>query len=132
MDRRTLLKHLAAMPLLPTLWPFLSTAETTLLPAKSAFRRVRPGDSSWPSASSWEKLKQQVGGNLIPVQFPLAACQSASESTACQDVIKNLENPYYIGDQPGLRKLWVGLMRGLPSPVFMPLRQEMPMILPQP
>jgi hypothetical protein len=79
MDRRTLLKRLAAVPLLPALWPYVSAAEPPPLAAKSPFRRVRPGDPSWPSAAKWEKLKQQVGGNLISVQFPLAACQGASE-----------------------------------------------------
>src|SRR5579863_4783221 len=101
MDRRTLLKHLAAIPLLPRLLPDLFSFAQTTLPAKS-FRRVRSSDPLWPSAAVWEKLKRQVGGQLFPVQFPLAACQSAPESAACQDVLKNLDNPYYIGDQPGL------------------------------
>jgi FAD/FMN-containing dehydrogenase len=116
MDRRTLLKRLAAVPFLQALWPYL-TAEPASFPTKSAFRRVRPGDSSWPSAASWEKLKQQVGGNLIPVQFPLAACQGTSESAACQDVLKNLDNPYYIGDQPGLTQTlgWANAWTTKPS-----------------
>jgi FAD/FMN-containing dehydrogenase len=117
MNRRTLLKRLAAVPLLPTLWPYVSNAEQTSLPAKSGFRRVRPGDPSWPSAANWEKLKQQVGGNLIPVQFPLTACQRASESTSCQDVLKKLDNPYYIGDQPGLTQTlgWANAWTTKPS-----------------
>ncbi len=102
MNRRTLLKRLAAIPLLPTLWPYLSAAEQKVLPAKSAFRRVRPGDTSWPSAADWEKLSQQLGGKLTPVQFPLAACQGAADTTTCQDLLKNLGNPFYIGEQPGL------------------------------
>ncbi len=100
MNRRTLLKRLAAVPLLSAVWPYLSAAETT--PAKSAFRRVRPTDPAWPSSASWDKLKQQVGGNLIPVQFPLTACEGGSNSAACQEVFKNLDNPFYIGDTPGL------------------------------
>src|ERR1035438_7692033 len=92
MDRRTLLKHLAAVPLLSTLWPSLSHAESTKAASQSSFQRVRPGDPSWPSTASWEKLKQQVGGNLIPVQFPLTACEGASNSAACQDALKNLDN----------------------------------------
>src|SRR5205807_4282107 len=28
-------------------------------------------------------------------------CESTSDSASCQDVIKNQQNPYYIGDQPG-------------------------------
>jgi FAD/FMN-containing dehydrogenase len=102
MDRRTLLKHLAALPLLPTLAPLLSAAEPGTPGSKSAFRRVRPGDPSWPSAASWDKLKQQVGGNLFPVQFPLAACESPSNKAACDAVLKDLSNPFFIGDQPGI------------------------------
>ena len=117
MDRRTLLKRLAALPLLPTLWPYLSAAEQAKRPSKSSFRRVRPGDPSWPSAASWEKLKQQVGGNLIPVQFPLTTCQSASDTAACRDVLKNLDNPYFIGDQPGLTQTlgWANAWTTKPS-----------------
>src|SRR5208282_328006 len=102
MNRRTLLKHLAAIPLLPRLWPNLSTLLQNALPSKPSLRRVRSSDPSWPSPASWEKLKQQVGGQLIPVQFPLSACQSASDSPSCQDILNNLKNPYYVGDQPGL------------------------------
>src|SRR5271156_6171831 len=116
MDRRTLLKHLAAIPLLPRLLPDLSSFAQTALPAKS-FRRVRLSDPSWPSAAAWGKLKQQVGGQLFPVQFPLAACPSAPESAACQEVLKSLDNPYYIGDQPGLTQTlgWVGAWATKPS-----------------
>jgi hypothetical protein len=131
MDRRTLLKRLAAVPLLHTLWHYLSDAEQTPLPAKSAFRRVRTGDPAWPSAANWEKLKQQAGGNLMPVQFPLAACQGASENSSCQDVFKNLDNPFYIGDQPGLTQTLGWRTRGPPSPVSMPWRQEMQRASPQ-
>ena len=117
LDRRTLLKHLAAVPVLSTLWPYLSSAEQTKTASKPAFRRVRPGDPSWPSAASWEKLTQQVGGNLIPVQFPLAACQSASDSPNCQEVLRNLDNPFYIGDQPGLTQTlgWANAWTTKPS-----------------
>src|SRR5579872_4238406 len=117
MDRRTLLKRLAAMPLLTTLWPYLSFGAQNTLPTKSAFRRVRFGDPDWPSTASWDKLKQKVGGNLIPVQFPLAACEGTSEGAACQDVLKNLDNPYYIGDQPGLTQTlgWANAWTTKPS-----------------
>ena len=72
---------------------------------------------SWPSAATWEKLKQQVGGNLIQVQSPLTVCQGASESASCRDVLKNLDNPYYIGDQPGLTQTlgWANAWTTKPS-----------------
>jgi FAD/FMN-containing dehydrogenase len=80
-------------------------------------RRVRPSDPSWPSAASWEKLKQQVGGQLMQVQFPLSACQGSSEGAPCQDILKDLQNPYYIGDQPGLTQTlgWVDAWAIKPS-----------------
>jgi FAD/FMN-containing dehydrogenase len=117
MNRRTLLKRLAAVPLLPTFWPYLSAAERAPTPEKSAFRRVRPGDPAWPSAASWDKLKQQVGGSLIPVQFPLTACEGGSSSAACQEVLKNLDNPFYIGDTPGLTQTmgWANAWAAKPS-----------------
>jgi FAD/FMN-containing dehydrogenase len=117
MDRRTLLKHLATVPLLSTFSPLLSAAEPTKAASKSSFRRVRPGDPSWPSAANWDKLKQQVGGNLIPVQFPLTACEGASNSAACQELFKNLDNPFYIGDQPGITQTlgWANAWATKPS-----------------
>jgi FAD/FMN-containing dehydrogenase len=116
MNRRTLLKQLAAIPLLLQMWPDLSTLVESALPSKTV-HRVRPSDPAWPSAASWDNLRQQVDGNLIPVQFPLAACQTASDSPACQDVFKNLGNPYYIGDQPGLTQTlgWANAWTTKPS-----------------
>jgi FAD/FMN-containing dehydrogenase len=68
-------------------------------------RRVRPSDPSWPSEAAWEKLKQEVGGNLIKVQ-PLG-----------QDVIADLQNPYFIGDQAGGTQSsgWVDAWNSAPS-----------------
>jgi FAD/FMN-containing dehydrogenase len=79
--------------------------------------KVRPSDPSWPTTASWEKLKQDVGGRLIRVESPLAACKSASDGAACQDVIKNLQNPYYIGDDPGATQTtgWVDAWTSAPS-----------------
>jgi FAD/FMN-containing dehydrogenase len=116
MNRRTLLKHLAAIPLLPRFLPNLSPLIQTAPPIKP-FRRVRSSDPAWPSAANWEKLKQQVGGQLIPVEFPLAACVGSSDSAACQQVLNNLDNPYYVGDQPGLTQTlgWVNAWVTKPS-----------------
>jgi len=116
MNRRTLLKHLAAIPLLPRFLPNLSPLIQTAPPIKP-FRRVRSSDSAWPGAANWEKLKQQVGGQLIPVEFPLAACVGSSDSAACQQVLNNLDNPYYVGDQPGLTQTlgWVNAWVTKPS-----------------
>lgn len=116
MDRRSLLKFLAAAPLLGHLSPELF-ALSHRAGAKSLTRRVRPGDPGWPSAANWEKLKQQVGGRLIPVQSPLAACRTAFDSTTCEEVRNNLKNPYYLGDQPGITQTlgWVDAWTTQPS-----------------
>ena len=56
--------------------------------ARPGFRRVRPGDPQWPNAAAWNKLKAEVGGNLL-------------ESSPLSGALQNLRNPLYIGDQPG-------------------------------
>ncbi|MGH6878279.1 MAG: FAD-dependent oxidoreductase [Rhizomicrobium sp.] len=67
----------------------------------AGFRRARPSDAAWPKAASWRKLSDAVGGNLIKVQSLLAPCEADAKSAACSDVLKNLRNPFYLGDQPG-------------------------------
>src|SRR5436190_23261595 len=64
-------------------------------------RRVRPGDPGWPSAASWEQLKKAVGGNLVEVRPPFGACAKEPQGAACQDAMKNIQNPFFVGDQPG-------------------------------
>ena len=116
MKRRRFLKGLAALPLLSAGRGIQGFAEV-FAPAASPFRRVRPSDPDWPSAASWQKLKHQVGGQLSPVEFPLAPCQAAFDSAACQAVVKNIKNPYYVGDQPGLTETlsWVDAWVSKPS-----------------
>jgi FAD/FMN-containing dehydrogenase len=81
------------------------------------FRRVRPGDPNWPKARSWENLRREVGGNLFQPQALLAVCGSEPEGTACRDVINNLTNPYYIGDQPAGTQVsgWLDAWMSAPS-----------------
>ena len=63
-------------------------------------RRVRPGDPQWPSAAAWDQLNTDVGGNLIKALPLLDACVRDAGSAGCKEVIANLRNPLYIGDQP--------------------------------
>ena len=94
MRRRAVLEAAALLPLLPFV---------TLAPARplAPFRRVRPTDPSWPSRAEWDALKSAVGGNLLQVQPLFAPCAAAPDGAACQDVYRNIRNPFYIGDQPG-------------------------------
>ncbi|MGB7434301.1 MAG: FAD-binding protein [Candidatus Acidiferrum sp.] len=109
MKRRAFLKRGAAAALLPF--------SPRGLFARSPFRRQRPGDPGWPSKEAWKRLDDAVGGNLIPVNFPLRACISDAGSAECNEVFANLKNPYYIGDQPGLTQTlgWVDAWTTKPS-----------------
>jgi FAD/FMN-containing dehydrogenase len=93
MHRRDLLKAAAASALAPTLTP--------AAPALAATRRVRPGDPGWPSARAWQSLSEAVGGRLVKPAPLAAACEADAKSAACTALIKDLSNPFYVGDQPG-------------------------------
>ena len=78
---------------------------------------MRPSDPGWPSKEEWKRLSQAVGGNLIPVDFPIKACGSSSQSADCKTLFANLKNPYYIGDSPGITQTlgWVDAWATKPS-----------------
>lgn len=80
-------------------------------------RRCRPGDPDWPSAARWEALNRQVGGRLMAVRPPLAACREAPEGAACKELLPRLRNPYFLGDEPGLTQNsgWAGTWTSAPS-----------------
>jgi FAD/FMN-containing dehydrogenase len=65
-------------------------------------KRVRPGDALWPSNEKWLQLSKSLDGKLIKLESPLAACKTESGTAACEELFKNLKNPYYIGDTPAL------------------------------
>lgn len=85
--------------------------------AASVFRRCRPQDPEWPSASRWTSLNESVGGRLIKVVSPLAACKASANGAACVELFRELDNPYYIGDQVGLTQTcgWVDAWTSAPS-----------------
>ena len=62
--------------------------------------RVRPGDAAWPSAARWDALNRNVGGRLLGLQSPFAS-RGATPTEAAGEALKQLKNPFYIGDQPG-------------------------------
>jgi FAD/FMN-containing dehydrogenase len=88
-----------------------------LIMSDTPFSRVRPGDPEWPSQTSWNRLNQEVGGQLIKVQSPLAACLDAPSEESCARLFKQLKNPYYLGDEVGLTQTlsWVGAWTSRPS-----------------
>lgn len=109
MNRRAFLKAIgsaAIVPILPRrLW------------ASTNFHRRRPSDAAWPSKSAWRRLNESVGGNLIPVDFPLSAVKADPTSASSKAFWKKIKNPYYITDQPGLTETlgWVDAWATKPS-----------------
>ena len=109
MNRRAFLKSSGLAAMLQ-FWP-------RSLFAGNKFRRRRPSDPDWPSQAAWKRLNDEVGGNLIPVEFPIEACIKDVDGPACKDLIANIKNPYFVGDQPGLTQTlgWVDAWFTKPS-----------------
>jgi len=55
--------------------------------------RMHPSDPGWPAKQEWKRLDDAVGGNLIPVDFPLNGCMSSSQCAECQALLANLKIP---------------------------------------
>jgi FAD/FMN-containing dehydrogenase len=109
MNRRAFLRAVGSAALIPIL-PHRLFASTN-------FSRRRPSDPAWPSDSAWKQLNQAVGGNLIPVDFPLSILKTDPDSAAAKRLSTILSDPYYIGDQPGLTQTlgWVDAWATKPS-----------------
>ena len=92
-------------------------ASPAFLKKSSKFQRVRPGDPLWPASGKWEQLNKAVNGNLIKIESPLASCKTSATSSVCDDLFKNLKNPYFIGDNPALTQSsgWLDAWRSEPN-----------------
>ena len=110
MKRRTFLKATGAAVL-------LTLAPGGLRAAAPTVSRCRPSDAAWPSKSAWKQLNEAVDGNLISVDFPLSLLKNNPDSNAAKLLLKDLKNPYYIGEQPGLTETlgWVDAWTTKPS-----------------
>ena len=118
MNRRRVLQQAAALPLLASVWRGMSSpAAAQTGRAQEPFRRARPGEPTWPSPASWEKLRLEVGDALLEVKSPLAMCQQQPGSAACANVLETLKNPYAIADDAALTQTfgWLGAWSGAPS-----------------
>ncbi|GGA51783.1 FAD-binding oxidoreductase [Dyella nitratireducens] len=110
MNRRELLKAVLAIPFLPGV---MTGALGSPWAAGSKFHaRVRPGQAGWPSPAQWDELNQAVGGRLLKPQLPFTASKAA-----CDEALKHIKNPFYIGDQPGLTQTsgWADAWLSQPS-----------------
>jgi hypothetical protein len=111
MQRRTFLKGLAALPLIPSL------VASACAGATESLRRVRPGESGWPDPAEWARLSKSVGGRLTKVESPLVGCVNAPGSVACADLFESLRNPFFIGDHVALTQSlgWTDAWTSQPS-----------------
>jgi FAD/FMN-containing dehydrogenase len=96
MQRRELLKGLAALPL----------SALVAGPAGGVgvqpVRRIRPGEPGWPDPAEWARLRKRVGGRLVKVKSPFAACTPHPGGPGCTELFQNLRDPFYIGDSVAL------------------------------
>lgn len=59
----------------------------------------------------------QVGGRVIRPESPLLTCQLSPQAPSCAAVVRQLKNPYFIGDQPALTQAsgWLDAWASAPS-----------------
>jgi FAD/FMN-containing dehydrogenase len=112
MDRRTLLKHVAALPLMG-----IAATTPVLAAARRAFRRVRPGEPGWPSDAEWQALNKAVGGVLEKPVSPYGGCAVAGGQAECAARVPELTNPFWLGDQSGATQAygWLDAWTTAPS-----------------
>jgi FAD/FMN-containing dehydrogenase len=108
MRRRTLLKAALALPFVP----YVLTYSRSAL-ARTGVRRAI--DTVWPAADQWQRLRAQVGDRLLKLQSPFAP---DSPKVVRDKAMAQLDNPFYLGDQPALTQTsgWFGAWTSQPSP----------------
>ena len=106
MRRRRFLKLLAGSAAAGALGPALGGAR-----AANAIHRVRPGESGWPNEAAWRALSEQVHGHLARVESPFGG------GAVSPELLKQLENPYFLGDQAWATQStgWAGAWQSSPS-----------------
>ena len=81
--------------------------------AAKGLARARPGNPGWPEDDAWKALGQQLRGSLTPVESPFAA----GHGPVSPELLKQLENPYFVGDQAWATQSsgWAGAWTSKPS-----------------
>lgn len=118
MKRRELLQWMAGAPVFGALLAnFPDVAWGKVVSATRTLKRVRPGETGWPTAAEWDGLNKQVGGRLMKLADPLAACRADPSGKACSAFFKDITNPYYILDHANLTQTscWVDAWTSKPS-----------------
>jgi len=118
MKRRNVLKVALAAPLLPLVWSWGGASAWATAPRATRWHsRVRPGEPGWPSAAQWQQLQHDVDGRLRKLESPFAGCATTPPSATCDEALRQLRNPFYLGDQPALTQSsgWVDAWTSQPS-----------------
>src|SRR5690348_4465636 len=118
MKRRDLLKAAVTLPLLPLLMRNGTALARGTGALTTALRsRLRPGQPGWPAAAEWAQLKRQVGGRLLKLESPFAHCDASPPGGACAQALKQLDNPFAVGDNPALTQTsgWADAWTSQPS-----------------
>src|SRR5580658_719647 len=117
MQRRTLLKAMAAVPLAARFG--VSRSGMAVRPAQSVRSAgwVQPGEPGWPSPAQWAALGESVGGRLVQVRSAFTVCEPDAGSAACTGLFHNLLDPFYIDRSVNLTQTlgWTGAFTSEPS-----------------
>jgi FAD/FMN-containing dehydrogenase len=111
LDRRSLLAGATSLGLVCGSIPAIARG------GAHRIRRNRPGDPGWPHAADWQALAAATGGNVSTGSPLLAACAGGLAKEACRDVLANISNPFFVGDQPGGTQVsgWIDAWTPAPS-----------------
>lgn len=74
-------------------------SQSALGASQAVVTRIKPGQPGWPSTAQWQTLADSLQGKLFKVPDPFANCSQGP--AACEAVLKDFENPYFIQDTPG-------------------------------
>ncbi|HTV99155.1 MAG TPA: FAD-binding protein, partial [Streptosporangiaceae bacterium] len=114
MERRTVLKALAALPAVS----WLATSGSAAVAGVQQARWVRPGEPGWPTPAEWAALGESVGGRLVKVQSAFTVCVPNAGSAACSALFdENLLDPFYIDQSVNLTQTlgWTDAFVSQPS-----------------
>ena len=77
----------------------------------------KPRQPCWPSADAWQRLGASLAGRLEASSSPLDACKADSNTVACTDRLRQMQNPFYLEDQSGGTQSagWLGAWTAAPS-----------------
>jgi FAD/FMN-containing dehydrogenase len=116
MDRRTVLKALAGLPLagLP-----LTSGRTTSGRGGASMPvfHVSSDKPGWPDPAEWAALGESVGGRLVEVRSPFAVCKPNARSAACANLFQDLLDPFFIQENAALTQTlgWTDAWTSRPS-----------------